>query len=163
MAISGEDPGNGVCVFKNKPVNPFSIAQGPGTVSTAWQHTLTTSRADLRISLAGPLAEAKILRKPLRSLGAESDLEKCLLAMPRLKTLMGFASQYVNIVPLDIVKMMEEERVRTVRWLSRPSVWKTVGDIAFVLTQRGKIDGEELGYIIGRSRQAGSQSQLCFL
>ncbi len=62
-------PGNGMCLYAPKPINPHDLAFNPGTAKAAWNHTLEATCAEIRIALAGPLAEAKVLGKPLRSLG----------------------------------------------------------------------------------------------
>lgn len=68
-------PGNGQTTFDYSGlVNPFDPNSSPGIALVAWQTEYDMTLRLMRVLLAGPLAEAKFLGKPLRSLGAKSDL-----------------------------------------------------------------------------------------
>jgi hypothetical protein len=106
LRVSTENPGNGICVHARKQRNQYDLAQNPGSANAAWLHTLKTTYSDIRICLAGPLAEAKALGKPLRSLGSRSDLDKCIRLANRLECLNTFVSEFVEIDELKGVELL---------------------------------------------------------
>jgi hypothetical protein len=63
-------PGNGQVLFE-----PWSVLDiEPKNKTSAllvWNHALSNAKTQAKILLAGPLAEAKLLRTPLRSLGLD--------------------------------------------------------------------------------------------
>jgi len=52
-----------------------------------WTHVFSEVDREVKILLAGPLVEAKLLRMPLRSLGARSDLQRAMSAQAYLDDL----------------------------------------------------------------------------
>ena len=104
-------PGKGVCTFKARQKNPYDVESNPGSAINSWVHILETTRSDIRIFLAGPLADAKALSKPLRSIGAKSDLTKCLNLASRLTHLHSYVSQFAGIAPIDTENILNTERL----------------------------------------------------
>lgn len=155
-------PGNGVCVFKIRQRNPYDEDSSPGSAIASWAHTLDTTRSDIRIFLAGPLAHAKILGKPLRSLGAKSDLIKCLNLASRLAHLHSYVSQFAEIAPIDTENILNTERLFVRRWLAQPKVWNAVELIAAKLSLTGQMGDQYLDELIGISNTPEMQRVLNF-
>jgi hypothetical protein len=151
LRVSTENPGNGVCIHARKQRNQYDLAQNPGSANAAWLHTLKTTRSDIRIGLAGPLAEAKALGKPLRSLGSRSDLDKCIRLANRLECLNTFVSEFVDIAELKGVELLDCERKRVRRWLSQPRVWKAILLAAERLSKTGQLNRQDLDNFVGKA------------
>ena len=151
LRVSTENPGDGVCIHARKQRNQYDLAQNPGSAKAAWLHTLKTTCSDIRIGLAGPLAEAKALGKPLRSLGTRSDLDKCIRLANRLECLNTFVSEFVEIDELKGVELLDGERKRVRRWLSQPRIWNAISLAADRLSMTGQLNRQELDNLLGRA------------
>lgn len=162
IIISRTLPGNGCCRTAIRPPNPFSLIQGRGSARAAWRHTFDTTTADIRILLAGPMAEAKATGTSLRSLGAVSDLQCSLLLASRLNTLYAHVSEFADIEPIQPSRLLEEEKRRVRRWISVPKNWAVVGRIACAVLWYGEIDRRQLDNIIGWCGLANRQSTFSF-
>jgi len=149
--VSTENPGNGICVSAGKQRNQYDLAQNPGSANAAWLHTMKTTCSDIRIYLAGPLAEAKALGKPLRSLGSRSDLEKCIRLANRLECLNEYVSEFVDIDELEGVDILDGERKRVRRWLSQPRVWNAISLAAERLSMTGRLNWQDLDSLVGKA------------
>jgi len=149
LRVSTENPGNGVCIHARKQRNQYDVVKNAGSAHAAWLHTLETTRSDIRICLSGPLAEAKALGKPLRSLGSRSDLEKCIRLANRLEALNTFVSEFVEIDELKGVDVLDSERRRVRRWLAQSKVWDSVSSIADKLSVKGTLNGRDLDSLVG--------------
>jgi hypothetical protein len=159
LRVSTENPGDGVCILARKQRNQYDLAQNPGSANAAWLHTLKTTCSDIRICLAGPLAEAKALGKPLRSLGSRSDLEKCIRLANRLECLIKFVSEFVDIDELKGVELLDGERKRVRRWLSQPRIWTAISLAAERLSNTGQLNHQDLDNLVGRAFV--KERQLC--
>lgn len=159
VLISRTLPGNGFCWCARKPRNPYPIDLNAGSAKAAWLHTVETTCADIRIALAGPIAEAKALGTPLRSLGSRSDLENCLRLAGRLSTLQSFVSEFAEVPPVDPDLILEVERRSVRRWMGRPGTWKTIRLVARVLKFRGALTPEFLDFWIGVAASSNRQAQ----
>lgn len=158
MGISLDFPGNGMCVTAEMPRNPFNPADGVGSARAAWHHSLATTTSEIRVLLAGPLSEAKALGKPLRSLGARSDLEGSLRLAKRLHELNLYVSQFADVEWIDADLILDQERCRVLRWLGGAKTWRAVSRIACLLLCNGQIDWRQLDAVIGSAAlQAGQQ------
>jgi len=160
LRVSTQNPGNGVCIHARKQRNQYDLAENPGSANAAWLHTLKTTCSDIRICLAGPLAEAKALGKPLRSLGSRSDLEKCIRLANRLECLNTFVSEFVDIGELKGADLLDCERKRVRRWLSQPRVWNAISLAAERLSMTGQLNRQDLDNLVGRAFV--KEWQLCF-
>lgn len=159
VLISRTHPGNGSCWYAAKPRNPHPIDQNPGSAKAAWLHTVETTCADIRIALAGPIAEAKALGTPLRSLGSRSDLENCLRLARRLSTLQSFVSELAEVPPVDPHSILEREQRSVGHWIGRPATWRTIQLVARALMFRGALTPEFLHFWIGVAASCGRQAQ----
>ena len=151
LRVSTENPGDGVCFLARKLRNQYDLTENPGSAKAAWLHTMKTTSSDIRIFLAGPLAEAKALGKPLRSLGSRSDLEKCLRLANRLECLNEYVSGFADIGGLKSVALLDEERKKVRRWLSQPRVWNAISLAAERLSMTGQLNRQDLDKLVGRA------------
>jgi len=152
VSVDRDAPGAGLCTHAKRPPNPFNIALGPGSARAAWEHTWATTSADIRISLAGPLAEAYALRKPLRHIGAISDLENCLYMAERLIDLGRYMEQQVPIAVVEPKKLLEAQKTNVRRWIHRTKNWEAIKLIASVLAYNGELDAKVLDYLVSINR-----------
>jgi hypothetical protein len=156
--ISRRLPGAGcVRLRKRHSVrNPFIPSAGAGAARSAWEISLQSRMSLIRLYLAGPLAEARYLGQPLRSLGAENDLLKC---QHIANTLAGLHQQldahYADLPPFRPYERLSEERQRVRRWLGRTQTWQTITAIAEALVERETLSERELLQIYLASRARG--------
>lgn len=144
-------PGDGrTWMRRPRRTAPFNPHSSPGSVAAACQLTLDRHRAEIRISIAGPLAEAKALGKSLRDLGARSDLITCQRIRRRLERLRHHL--YVQGLPgrWSSSAMLNAERESVRRWLARPKVWRQVRAVAERLAEETVLDAEDVHYAIGQ-------------
>lgn len=161
--VPKDQPGNGQCMFAKSPRNPFPIEYNSGTAKAGWQYSLQHVRADLRIALAGPLSEAKVLHKPMRSLGCISDYEKCLKQSRRIVELHSYVSSYAELQALDPQMILEAERQAVQRWIGRAKTWKVISSIARALMNREVLNAHDLDHEIGVALQTGRQSHFQYV
>jgi hypothetical protein len=147
--VSPTNPESGTCLTGTKAKNPYNVMNNYGSAKAAWIKTVESTYADIRIALAGPLAEAKIIGKPLRALGSKSDLDSCIYQVERLDRLRSFMAGYIEVTPPDPEQIFEVEKRRVHRWLRRPEIWTAVSLVAFVLFHKGKLSGSALNNVIG--------------
>lgn len=125
-----------------------------------WARYLTRTQCIAVLALAGPLAEAKLLRKPLRTLGAIGDLEAVLGLVRLPDEPRGSVSPNANT-------FFRREIRRTRQILNQPAVWRAVTTIAHDLVTRGSLNGDAvavtLQWAIGDERQLSlfSASHVC--
>lgn len=75
VRLSSSCPDSGLTVLdRGSDQRLFRSRDPDGDLIPRWHEMLQDRLADIRVSLAGPLAEAKLLNKPLRTLGAALDL-----------------------------------------------------------------------------------------
>lgn len=160
--ISVNGHGGGFCQSAVKKKNPYDVLRNQRSAKAAWLNTLESTYADIRIALAGPLAEAKILGKPLRALGSQSDLDSCIYQVERLARLGSFMGEYIEVTPPNPEQIFEAEKRRTRRWLARPEVWTAVSLVSYVLFHKGKLSGPVLNNVIGAASALRGQRPLEF-
>ena len=160
--LSPTHPENGTCLSGARKKNPYDVMKNKGSAKAAWIKTQQSTYADIRIALAGPLAEAKIIGKPLRALGSKSDLDSCIYQVERLARLRSFMAGYIKVKPLNPEQIFEAEKRRTSRWLRRPEIWAAVSLVAFVLFHKGRMSGPALNNIIGAAGALKGQMNLNF-
>ena len=161
VAVSNSLPGSGVTrQLVKRRRNRFNPVVGPGNARAAWEDTLAAYRAELRVSLAGPLAEAKAVNRPLRAIGARMDLETCRFLAQRLQTL----REYVEDLGVDcgapIAERFNEERKRVRRWLARPVNWRAIEKIAWQLRRKRQITAQQVFACYMEARAGHQQSLL---
>ena len=126
---------------------------GTGDAKASWRDTLDRNLAEVRILLAGPLAEAKALNQSLRAIGADYDLATCRRIARRLSNLHDFVVLEGRLEKISPEELMNEERARVRRWLGRPDTRRAVGKIASTLMTRRRIGSAEIlrAYLEARS------------
>ena len=85
--ISRHLPGNGWVKRMRTWLPEAPDTRNPRDALIYWTHVFSEVEREVKILLAGPIAEAKLLRTPLRSLGARSDLQRAMSAQAYLDDL----------------------------------------------------------------------------
>lgn len=161
VSASHNSPGNGLTAHaRDLTNNPFTPSDTPGSVLAAWEHTLSKTRDEMRILLAGPLAEAKALGQPLRSLGAYSDLEKCRYLARRLDILREYLCGLHPVSEIRGRIIMNQVRHSTRLWVGRKKIWNLIDVVASALMEHGEINGADLGYLVGKASETWNQKML---
>lgn len=145
VEVSERLPGAGVTrqLVKNRR-NRFNPAIGPGNARASWEDSLSRYLSDVRVALAGPLAEAKAINRPLRALGGIGDLERCHVLAKRLSCLREWLQAQGIDCGAPIPERFNRERDRVRRWLARPVNWQAVEKIAGQLMRRRRITAREV-------------------
>jgi hypothetical protein len=110
VMVDATNPGEGFTVHWHRPANPFDFVRNP---DFAWRHTYQTTLDSMFISLAGPIAEAKLLHKPIRHLGSYSDYRTCMMLCHRLSILAEFARDYTDTPTIKVEELLDRQRDRT--------------------------------------------------
>lgn len=90
---------------------------GAGDAKASWQDALNRKLAEVRILLAGSLAEAKALNQPLRAIGADEDLTRCRWISVSLGHLRGNIALDAGIGMISPDELLNEQRAWVRRWL----------------------------------------------
>jgi hypothetical protein len=143
--------GNGVCLFSKAAPNPIDLGRHPDNAQVAWKLTYERVTSELRISLAGPLAEAKAVNKPLRTIGARSDLQHCLQLQSRLLVLADYIESISKFSPTVPENLLTLERRRVRRWVGNPHIWKLILSVADRLSRDEMVDWQKLDQIINEA------------
>ncbi|MCA1805697.1 MAG: hypothetical protein LC646_10265 [Xanthomonadaceae bacterium] len=147
VAVSMTEPGNGWTLMSVADKQPLDDP-APGNIRAAWLRTVAIYSAQIRILLAGPLAEAKLLSKPLRSLGARSDLVEAQRLFGRLQAIHEGLRRYASL-PLAIPDTRRDAfRRETRRLVARPRIWVMIAALAQELTQRETVTADVLTGIL---------------
>lgn len=145
VEVSNSLPGAGVTrQLVKRRRNRFNPAAGPGDARAAWEDTLAAYLADLRVTLAGPLAEARAVNRPLRAIGADIDLQACRFLAQRLQTLRECVEDFGVDCGAPIAQRFNEERRRVRHWVARPVNWRAIDRIARQLRRRRRITAREV-------------------
>ncbi|AKS43223.1 hypothetical protein [Wenzhouxiangella marina] len=144
-SVSFERPGFGTTrmVTQDRP-NHFNPMASPGNARASWEDSLARYLSELRILLAGPLAEAKAVGKPLRSMGGTSDLNRCDRLAERLQVLREFVEAQGVACGPDIPARFNHERDRVRRWLGRREIWNTIERIAAQLMDTQRVSAQDV-------------------
>ena len=147
VAVSMTEPGNGWTQLLGAEKQPL-VDPTPGNIRAAWLRTEANYSAWIRILLAGPLAEAKLLNKPLRSLGARSDLVRAQRLFVRLQAIHAGLTRYASL-PIAIPETRRDVfRRETRRLVARPRIWRMITALAQELIQRDSVTADELTGIL---------------
>lgn len=161
VQIRRDQPGAGVVYHsRQRSRNPYDPSVGTGSARAAWLHTLDRYSADLRIKLAGPLAEAKALNQPMRSLGAYSDLNGCHGLASSLEAHWVTLRSFADIEPVGTAAWMNSQRQQVRRWLGRPKVWYLVLRVADLLARQGALSGPDVYRELARIQAPAPQQTL---
>ena len=157
VCIDHQQPGTGYTAYRashmilGRSREPYTVVQ------SRWARSLTREQRRAVFSLAGPLAEAKFLGKPIRTLGSISDLEMVhqLMCCPDTQ---GDEPPH-GAVRSDANRFFEAELRRTRRILNQSSVWIAVSLVAADLLNWGKLEADDvaetLQWAMGGCRQMG--------
>ena len=128
ISISFDRPGDGLTIRdKSKMFNPIYPGSTPESVLSAWYYALENIRKEMKILLAGPLAEAEFLGgEPLRLRGADDDRLNCQYLSNRVNTLYDFYAGFYPISRVQGHKVLNQVRVSTSKWLVDPMIWAAV-------------------------------------
>ncbi|MCP1727601.1 hypothetical protein J2T60_001601 [Natronospira proteinivora] len=157
-------PGNGVTrlMHRRRPTR-FDPALGVGNGRLAWAESVARVQREMRVFLAGPLAEAKVLGKPLRALGARSDLDHCKAMAKRLLMLWGDFGVHQGATRPRPHALMNQERARMRRWIAQPRVWSLVTTYAEILSSECYLDQSDIQRILNNHDAAHGQRGLDLL
>lgn len=147
VGVSRRRPGSGLThMVTQTHKNPFNCERG--AYRSAWHYTLQSQLKSVRPLLAGPLAEAKLVGTPLRSLGSVSDFERCLQRVESLQShynlLKDLGGNLPAFCPYEIVN---KERMRVRRWVAQPKVWVCIERLAQALIRQQYLDEEEILWV----------------
>jgi len=163
VMVDIDNPGDGITVYRPNFIGKFSgISLNHRTALSLWNQVLQEHVKLAKISLAGPLAEAKILAKPLRSLGAKSDLDKVMLIYDVLENIRENLSQYADISDNYRQNFSAKLRLQTRRILNKPSVWRAIGDLAHDLIHWHSLQGNDIAETVQLSMARSRQLNLIF-
>jgi len=158
VVIDTDGPNEGMTRFARPRIrNPFDPCTGPIAARAAWQWTLRRFRANARIALAGPLAEAKALGQPLRAHGAYGDLGKCQDLAEGLRFHWQKLHEVADVPWVDPEPLINAERAYVRRWVGRPRVWKLISRIAERLNQEKALYAREIAQEIGATDSRRAQ------
>jgi hypothetical protein len=115
------------------------------TSELEWALLVRDTEQRAMVSLAGAIAEAKLLGTPLRSHCCESDLRKCLQLC---YALCGYREHLVettamSLRKIDPAEMADRLRGRTQRILGHPNTWRAVTTLARDLEGWGVLTGHD--------------------
>lgn len=142
VRIDHRRPGAGQTVYLvthpplERPREPWTIAP------SRWARSLSREQRRAVFALAGPLAEARLLGKPMRTLGSIGDLESVHQLMRWPETQGG--GQPHGAVRPEAKLFFEAEIRRTRRILNRPPVWHAVTVIAGDLLTWGRLRSDDV-------------------
>lgn len=148
VRLSPNCPDSGLTVWSRGSDRRLFRASDPdGDLIPRWHEMLQDRLAEIRISLAGPLAEAKLLNKPLRTLGASLDLSRCQSIAHSMTVRHRKLQEVIEITtpdnsklpPLNMLELIDEQRRYVRRWIGQPRVWGMLTLIAKRLVEREKL------------------------
>lgn len=125
-----------------------------------WTRVFSEVEREVKILLAGPLAEAKLLRTPLRSLGARSDLQRALSAQTYLDDLRESLQDIVFIPNHHTALFLERMRRQTRRLISQPWCWNAITVLAKDLMAWHRLSGHDVAETVQWSRKPRHQLSL---
>jgi len=157
VRISTRHPGYGCTRFGPRMRWP-AFDHTPGNIRAVWIETLAKYQAEIRILLAGPLAEAKLLSTPLRSLGARSDLLRAEHCFQFLLDAHHYLSRYCPLSATVPTDLLARERQYTRHLIARPRYWQAIEAIAAALLRRKRIQGADMTALIQSTVDARSSS-----
>ncbi|BAZ92610.1 ATP-dependent Zn proteases [Thiohalobacter thiocyanaticus] len=147
VAVSLEAPGNGVMMYQPRLKRELSDPRS-GNIRAAWLETLKKYEGEIRILLAGPLSEAKLLNTPLRSLGARSDLLTAQSFHLRLQDIQIEMSRYTTLPKPLPARHLDKLRRETRALLGRPRMWEMVCALASELKDIDCLNADEIAAIL---------------
>jgi hypothetical protein len=156
--VNPSDPQTGLTVFRRRRRRPSLGDMSPHDIRRAWSESLTYHSDHIRILLAGPLAEAKLLSTPLRSLGARSDLQTAERLIRTLEDLHDGLSRY-TLLPCwpDREGYLNHLRRQTRALISRPDMWLMIERVAEDLKCHRFSDGNHIAAAVQSAKARSGQ------
>src|SRR3990172_11009749 len=158
--ISHHLPGNGWVKRMRTWLPEAPDTRNPQDALIYWTHVFSEVEREVKIMLAGPIAEAKLLRTPLRSLGARSDLERSLSAQVFLDDLRDSLRDVISIPDDQTAHFLERMRRQTRRLIAQPFSWKAITVLAKDLTGWHCLSGHDVAETVQWSKKPRSQLSL---
>jgi hypothetical protein len=145
VLIHHDQPGSGLTQYQlDRPRQRFCPKTSHGNARAAWEEAVADHLSVLRVLIAGPLAEARKLGKPMRALGAWYDFEDTWwLAQSLMEVQVSLRKHGVYFVPnVPAIFNVESRRVR--HWLARPVTWSAICRIAGELLDKGELGASDV-------------------
>ena len=152
-------PGNGQVLFERWSLLDIEPKDKTSAL-LVWNHALSNAKGQAKILLAGPLAEAKLLRTPLRSLGSRSDLESTLEILHFLEDVRGRLSNFTEIGSDYSRNFNERLRRQTRRLIGVPKIWRAICLLADDLLVWHELEGDEIATTVQWAFDAEGQTHL---
>ncbi len=145
VSIDKRRPGVGLTVCRpNSPPTRYDPRRGRGTAQAAWQDAVDFHLSRLRFTLAGPLAEARKLGKPMRALGGWSDFEETYWLAQDLMDIQSHLEEHRIFFFSNVPALFNEESRRVRHWLARPATWSAINAIAGELLEKDSLDAADV-------------------
>lgn len=158
--ISHHLPGNGWVKRVRTWFPDVPDIRNPRDALIYWTHVFSEVEREVKIMLAGPIAEAKLLRTPLRSLGARSDLERALSAQAYLDDLRESLRDIIFIPDEQTSRFLERMRRQTRRLIAQPWCWNAITVLAKDLTVWHCLTGHDVAETVQWSMKPRNQLSL---
>ena len=145
VRIHFDKPGTGQTMYRHGwPERRFCPKHSPGNARAVWEEEVAHHLSVLRVLLAGPLAEARKLGKPMRALGGWYDFEDTWwLAQSLMEVQVSLREHGVYFVP-NVPAIFNAESRRVRHWLARPVTWSAINRIAEELLDKGELGASDV-------------------
>lgn len=161
VEVDYKRPGNGRVRYSRPPLAyALNPCHNRGTARAAWETALATGLSDIRILLAGPLAEAKAIGQPLRAPGAYSDLDSCRSIVDSLLERRQRLAKLADIPETNPNKLLEAQRRYVRRWVGRPRTWYMITRLAERLRRHPVATKETISDELNLLAQTSRQNSL---
>jgi hypothetical protein len=140
-------------------ITPDNIT--PDNVRSYWVRAVKDALIEMNISMAGPLAEARLRRKSVRTLGGFQDFDNVVDVLIRLDNVRKAVPALAN-APLPCYEegLLEGIALETGKLLGRRNTWHAVSTLAQVLLHKHRLQGDEVVDIVERAYTPAHQSWL---
>lgn len=144
VRISRHLPGNGWVKWVRTWSPDMPDTWNPRDALIHWTHVFSEVEREVKIMLAGAVAEAKLLRTPLRSIGARSDLQYALSAQVFLDDLRVSLRDIIFIPDEQTSRFLERMRRQTRSLIAQPWCWNAITVLAKDLTDWHCLSGHDV-------------------
>ncbi len=151
VRIDRNRPGNGTTIYRTGPSLWEGYRMPKSAAPSRLACALSRRQRVAVFFLAGPLAEAKRLGVPLRSLDASGDFEYIHVLMRG-----SDACQHGEVLP-GAEHFFDTAVRRTRGILGQPSTWRAVTEVARELLMWGRLSGDDLAVTAQWARAGGRQ------
>jgi ATP-dependent Zn protease len=157
MGISRSDPDRGLTVTRRAFVNVPEQFGHPSEAGACWLRVVRLAEQVAMTALAGPLAEAKMLGAPLRSLGATSDFAQALSICEALTEVRQALSGHTVLPDGNERDFLDRMCRRTRRLLAHPKRWRAVEELARDLLGWGVLSGADVAETVAWAHRPRGQ------